>query len=473
MDDDEDMYSSDGGGSQYEEDDMPSTPIKPQPWRNQQDIAEDDDGMSGKIQGTPLALRERQEAAANWDNPFYKFSITLLKQFIEYNLRGQPTQVTEDDVKKLAHDIMVRLYDQEERNIDKILIELTKHILVLRYAREAGFNSFLKALRDKNFYLNTEVTSGMVGQAVNGVLYERFGIDLFQRANRYITFQYQRRTRTPNMVPLSYPADDQIFPQYENRDRTPEGRMPWDREISQDTGQRMGMALGGGGADLERAESEKRKRQQEIQDQSLRDKEKLARMMGQIKPKDPKRGLFDVDKSKASKIQRTMNQEKAARDKKLFQGAIDKAAVKRDKQDEEYKLKFFAGQKIKVYRPDNKKWYSASIVEVEADGLVVKYDENDSEAVIEWRKILNEKYNLIRIVSEEKKETKEFSSTKEAMRKGGGFSPTNCSGGTCDTCLMVIEKKPFQSFKKKGKGKNQEFIYLMFCSVGCMEKKKF
>lgn len=437
--------------------------------------SESSDDDSGSRQEMPAA----SEDGTNWENPFYKFAITLLKQFIRHNIQGGA--VKEEDVNRLANDIMVRLFYTEKGNINAILIQLTKHILVLRYAKEARFSSFLKALNDTKFYENTQMTSEMVWQAVNNVLYERFGIDLFTKAKMYITMQYERRRGIPKNISVSYPTDnDALFPSYEYTGIS-EGNMPWISKTQIESSRNTGMALGGGGAVIDKAENEK------IQIQQQKNKETLAKIMQQNKPQKKKEGFFQKDTSKVAQMQRQMEQEEKNRTKTLLKTTYDKTAEARDKVEKEYKSKFFINQKIKVYRSVDKKWYPASIMEVDSEGLLVKYEENNSEILIPWTKILNPNLNLIKI--ETVKDKREFLSTNEAMRKGGGLSPeflsTNeamrngeglsptCPRGKCDTCSMVIEQKPFQSYKKKGKGKNQEFTYLMFCSVGCMEKKKF
>ena len=462
-------------------DDNSSPPPKKPRWKPSMNLDSDSDSSDEDIP-------QNVAVAANWDDPFYKFSITLLTQFIQYNVRDVATRVTDENIQRLAHDIMVRIFQEEGKDMDAVYTELTKHILILRYAKEAKFDSFLSALRDVNFYENTQpgMTSMLVGQAINDVLFEKFGSDFFEKAKTYIELQYKLRKQTPRMIQLSYSTSHPNFPTYDGN--IPEGNMPWilNKPTQLESSRNMGMALGGGGG----AEMEM-KRQQEIEEQSLRNKEKLAEMMKKQKSKAKKSRFFEKDTSKTAQMERAMFLERKQKNKELFQTIEDKAAQKRDKKDKEYKSKFSAGQKVRVYRYEDKKgqFDLASIIEVNPNGLLVRYEENDSEVLLEWRIILNENYNKIQIVSEDKKEIKEFLSTSEAMKKGGGLSPEflstseamkkggglspSCSSSKCDNCSMIIKKKPFQSYQKKGKGKKQEYVYKRFCSIGCMEKEKF
>jgi len=463
MDDDEDEYYGEGGTSPYQEDElkdddytddesssrsstpsrMPSTP----PWRNQQDILEDDDMLLGGLQGTPIILRQKQERDTDFSNPFYPFVIVLLKQFIESNLNDQ-TQVTSENAKSLANDIVVNFFYQL-KSIDKILLELPKYILILRYAKERGFTSLLDVLRDPRFYLNPKQAADVLAVAVNDN-YEKFdfGIVLYQDTLRYIQTQFGDAEKR-KMV-----EREALFKQIDQKNQAFLIKSQMQQQ------------------EIEKEVERKRKKQEDLQTQAQQNMEKVARLMAG-KPGEAKRSnLFPKDKTQFGTLKRALNQQlNSAANKKLFNDEVDKAALKKDRQNEEYKTKFLVGQTIKVYFFSDKKWHLASIVEVKSEGLVVKYEENDNEQLIPWRLILRDKNSLVKIVTKEVEE-RTFVSTKEAMRKGGGFSPT-CSAGKCDTCSMIIENKPFQSYKKKGKAKNQEFIYLKFCSIGCMEKKKF
>jgi hypothetical protein len=229
---------------------------------------------------------------------------------------------------------------------------------------------------------------------------------------------------------------------------------------------------GKGDVDKEKQQqaAEKRKR-----DDIAKNKETLAKIMKtQQKEKEKEKKLKFTNNSR--KDLNTLFNLGTSTNKRIFNTEEDKKADKRQKQDEDYKLKFLVSQTIKVYRQEDKKWYTASIIEVKPNGLVVKYEDGNEE-LIEWNKILRDKNNLIRIVSEEHKnkpEKKIFVNTEDAMKKGGGFSPSNCINGHCTNCSVLIQEQPFQSFKKgKGRGKNQQYTHVFFCSIDCMEKEKF
>ena len=424
---------------------------------------------------------------ASRDNPFYQFAIALLEQFITYNLIGQPTEDQISDVKKLAHDIAVNIFSQVNSNVDNFVIELTKYILSFRYAQEAGFTSFLYALRDKRFYDNTQETSRLVGVAVNQALYKRFGTDLFNKALRYIQIQLNNKSINPRDYPTN---NEESFPTPSGVDRTPEGDLGFvsnEQKRIEQFREKQAAEKKKEKEDLE-TEAEKYKQGQE---EARRNQEKVLNMnmMRQKKPeKKERKQFFDSNNDPISKLQRAGGLGEIFNKNQLFKSVEDKAAERRDKQDEKEKSKFFVGQKIYVYYHQDKKFHPASVLEVTTDGLVVKYEENQNEALLEWRKILNENYNMIKFNVQETQKvlsTKDAMmkgrglspvlSTKDAMMTGRGLSPSNCSSkcDTCDTCSMIIEKKPFQSFKKKNKGKKHEHMYLMFCSIGCMQKKKF
>ena len=464
MDDDEDEYYGEKGTSPYQEDElkdddytddessssrsssrMPSTP----PWRNQQDILEDDDMLLGGLQGTPILIRNKQLRDTDFSYPFYPFVIVLLKQFIELNLNDQ-TQVTSENVKRLTNDIVVNLFYQL-KSLDKILLELPKYILILRYAKPKKFTSLVDVLNDPRFYIDTRNAADLLAATVDND-YEKFefGIDLYQNTLRYI------QTRFGD-------AEKQKIVEQEARfkhiDQTNQAFLI-KRQMEQQ--------------EIEKEAERKRKKQDDGQAQAQQNKEKIARIMASKSTGNKRNNLFNKDKSGLGILKRTFHQELNSANKKLYNNETAKATKKKDKLDDDYKTKFIVGQTIKVYFLQDKKWHLASIAEIKAEGLVVQYEENKNEELIKWSLILQDKNNLVKIITKEDKdkvEEKTFVNTKEAMRKGGGFSPT-CSGGKCDTCSMVIEKEPFQSFKKKGKGKNMEFNYLMFCSVGCMEKSQ-
>ena len=270
----------------------------------------------------PLYVKRNE---TNWDNPFYQFAIVLLQKFIAYNLIGQRTEVEDSDVQKLAHDITVRIFFQE-KNVDNFLLELTKYILAFRHAQEAGFTSFLTALRDKEFYNQREgETSRLISIAIQQNFSKRFSQDRVDKALLYILTLFDTKSINPN----DYTKDRDSFPPF--TDRTPEGELGFvSNRAEQEKKNKLFLEQQAANKRQKTEDEEKQAAtQKEQQEQARKNQETLARMMGQMKPQKKQRLNFSSGKpSVISQMQRTMEQQNKAEYKQLYSNTS-----KRDTED--------------------------------------------------------------------------------------------------------------------------------------------